>query len=43
MIFISPSNMDPQVQNNILSMGISLESQLKSIEQFLKRTERKKQ
>ena len=42
MIFISPSNMDPKVQNNIISMGISLESQLKSIEQFIKNNERKK-
>ena len=42
MIFISPSNMDPKVQNNIISMGISLEAQLKSIEQFIKNNERKK-
>ncbi len=42
MIFISPSNMDPKVQNNIISMGISLEAQLKSIEQFIKKNERKK-
>ena len=36
MIFISPSNIDPKVQNNILSVGVSLESQIKSIENFLK-------
>ena len=43
MIFISPSNINPQVQSNILSMGISLESQLKSIEEFIKKNDRKKQ
>ena len=42
MIFISPSNINPKVQTNIISMGISLESQLKSIERFLKKSERKK-
>ena len=42
MIFISPSNINPQVQSNILSMGISLESQLKSIEEFIKKNDRKK-
>ena len=34
--------MDPKVQNNIISMGISLEAQLKSIEQFIKNNERKR-
>ncbi len=42
MIFISPSNIDPKVQNNILSVGISLESQIKSIENFIKKNKRKK-
>ena len=42
MIFISPSNIDPKVQSNILSIGISLESQIKSIENFLKKNKRKK-
>ncbi len=31
MIFISPSNIDPKIQSNILSIGVSLESQLRSI------------
>ncbi len=42
MIFISPSNINPKVQSNILSIGVSLESQIESIENFIKKTERKK-
>ncbi len=42
MIFISPSNINPKVQSNILSVGISLESQIKSIEDFIKKNKRKK-
>ena len=42
MIFISPSNIDPKIQNNILSIGVSLESQIKSIENFIKEQKRKK-
>tara|TARA_B100001057_G_scaffold113873_1_gene112183 strand:+ start:1823 stop:2977 length:1155 start_codon:yes stop_codon:yes gene_type:complete len=42
MIFISPSNINPEIQNNILSIGISLESQIKSIEKFIKKNKRKK-
>ena len=42
MIFISPSNIDPNIQNNILSVGVSLESQIKSIENFIKINKRKK-
>ena len=42
MIFISPSNIDPKVQNNILSVGVSLESQIKSIEELIKINKRKK-
>ena len=42
MIFISPSNIDPNIQNNILSVGVSLESQIKSIENFIKKKEKKK-
>ena len=34
MIFISPSNINPKIQSNILSIGVSLESQIKSIEEF---------
>ncbi len=42
MIFISPSNINPKIQNNILSIGVSLESQIKSIEEFIKKNKRKK-
>ncbi len=42
MIFISPSNINPKIQNNIISVGISLESQIQSIENFIKREKRKK-
>ncbi len=42
MIFISPSNINPKIQNNILSIGVSLESQIKSIENFIKKNKRKK-
>ena len=34
-IFISLSNKDPKISNNVISIGISLESQLKTIEKFL--------
>ena len=42
MIFISPSNINPKVQSNILSVGISLESQIRSIEDFIRQNKRKK-
>ncbi len=42
MIFISPSNINPKVQGNILSVGVSLESQLFAIEKFIKKNNRKK-
>ena len=42
MIFISPSNINPKIQSNILSIGVSLESQIKSIENFIKENKRKK-
>ena len=42
MIFISPSNINPRVQSNILSIGISLESQIVSIENFIKENKREK-
>ncbi len=42
MIFISPSNIDPKVQDNVLSVGISLESQIKSIENFIKKNKKDK-
>ena len=42
MIFISPSNINPKIQGNILSIGVSLESQLSAIEKFIKKNNRKK-
>ena len=34
-VFISLSNKEPKIFNNVISIGISLESQLKAIEKFL--------
>ena len=42
MIFISPSNTNPKVQDNVLSIGVSLESQIKAIENFLIKNKKKK-
>ena len=40
--FISPSNISPEFQNNVISIGISLESQIKALVKFLKKQKRKK-
>ena len=40
--FISPSNIAPEFQSNVISIGISLESQLKALIKFLKKQKRKK-
>ena len=37
MIFISPSNINPEFTNNIISIGISLESQLMALADFIKK------
>ena len=37
LIFISPSNIDPQFNNNIISIGVSLESQLLALDEFIKK------
>ena len=42
IIFISPSNIAPEFQSNVISVGISLESQLKALTKFLKKQNRKK-
>ena len=42
IIFISPSNMSPNITNNIISIGVSLESQIKAIEKFIIKEKRKK-
>ena len=41
-IFISLSNKEPKISNNVINIGISLESQLSAIEQFLIKKKRKK-
>ncbi len=42
IIFISPSNINPEFNNNIISVGISLESQLLAIIEFLKKQKKNK-
>ena len=42
IIFISPSNITPEFTNNIISIGISLESQLTTIFAFLKKQKKNK-
>jgi len=41
-IFISPSNINPKIENNIISIGVSLESQLKAINKFISNQKRTK-
>ena len=41
-IFISLSNKDPKISNNVINIGISLESQLKAIEQLLIKENKRK-
>ncbi len=36
LIFISPSNINPEFSNNIISIGVSLESQLIALTKFIK-------
>ena len=40
--FISPSNINPGIQNNVISMGVSLESQLKTIKNFISKEKKTK-
>ena len=42
LIFISPSNVNPEVNENILSIGISLESQLIAISKFINKQKKTK-
>ncbi len=42
LIFISPSNIDPTISNNVISIGVSLESQLISLTKFIKKQKKKK-
>jgi len=40
--FISPSNISPEFQQNIISIGISFESQMKSLVSFIKKQKKNK-
>ncbi len=42
IIFISPSNIAPEFNNNIISIGISLESQLLALTKFIKKQKKKR-
>ena len=42
MIFISPSNINPEFQNNIISIGVSLESQMFALMKFIKKQKKNK-
>ena len=42
IIFISPSNIDPEFQQNIISIGISFESQMMALIKFIKQQKRNK-
>tara|TARA_Y200000002_G_scaffold157006_1_gene129853 strand:- start:787 stop:1950 length:1164 start_codon:yes stop_codon:yes gene_type:complete len=42
LIFISPSNMNPNFFNNIISIGVSLESQLIALIEFIKKQKKTK-
>ena len=41
-VFTSPSNINPEFQNNIISIGISLESQMKALMKFIKKQRKNK-
>ena len=43
LVFISPSNINPEFTKNIISIGISLESQLIALMDFLKKQKKIKQ
>ncbi len=42
LVFISPSNIDPDFKSNIISIGISLESQMKTLKNFIKKQKKNK-
>ena len=41
VIFISPSNIDPEFQQNVISIGISFESQMMALVKFIKQQKKK--
>ncbi len=42
MVFISLSNLNPEFDNNIISIGISLESQIQALQKFIKEQKKNK-
>ena len=42
IVFISPSNINPEFENNIISIGISLESQMISLMEFIQKQKKNK-
>ena len=42
MIFISLSNLNPEFENNIISIGISFESQMHTLSNFIKNKKKNK-
>jgi len=42
LIFISPSNIEPEFTSNIISVGVSLESQLIALKNFIKKQKKSK-
>ena len=41
IVFISPSNIDPEFQQNVISIGISFESQMMALIKFIKQQKKK--
>ena len=41
LVFISPSNINPEFTDNIISVGVSLESQLLTLMKFIKKQKKK--
>jgi len=42
VVFISPSNIDPEFQQNVISIGISFESQMMALVKFIKKKKKNK-
>ena len=42
MIFISPSNINPEFNDNIISIGISFESQMNALMNLLKKKKKRR-
>ncbi len=42
LVFISPSNINTEFQNNIISIGVSFESQILALEKFIKKQKKNK-